>query len=107
MDEKERLKQIPLIMMLFAAGLTAVISLFSEITFGMFLLRIFIASIAFYVVGTVVQILFVYAIKREEVKKEEEKDHRHGHRAARSEEEATSDETDHGSDEEDEEDEGY
>ncbi len=107
MDEKERLKQIPLIMMLFAAGLTAVISLFSEITFGMFLLRIFIASIAFYVVGTVVQILFVYALRREEEKKEEEKDHRHGHRAARSEEEATSDETDHGSDEEDEEDEGY
>ena len=63
MDEKERLKQIPIITMLSAAGITAIISLFSEITFGVFLLRIFIASIAFYAIGTVVLILFASALK--------------------------------------------
>ncbi len=64
MDQQEKLKQIPLITMLFAAGITAVISIFAEITFGVFLLRIFIASILFYVIGSVVQILFTYAIKK-------------------------------------------
>ncbi len=65
MDEQEKLKQIPIITMLAAAAVTAVISLFSEITFGMFLLRIFVASIAFYLIGSVVQILFTYALKNE------------------------------------------
>ncbi len=64
MDQQEKLKQIPLITMLFAAAVTAVISIFAEITFGMFLLRIFIASISFYVIGSVVQILFTYALKK-------------------------------------------
>ena len=65
MDEQEKLKQIPIITMLAAAAVTAVISLFSEITFGIFLLRIFVASIAFYLIGSVVQILFTYALRNE------------------------------------------
>ena len=75
MDANERLKQIPIITMLSAAGLTAIISLFSEITFGVFLLRIFIASIVFYGIGIVVLILFSSALKdrvESEIKSEEE-----------------------------------
>ena len=107
MDEKERLKQIPLIVMLFAAGLTAVISLFSEITFGMFLLRIFIASVAFYVVGTVVQILFAYALESKvEAKKEPANDKHHGNGSGVSDETDKTNDDDY-SDEEDEEDEGF
>ncbi len=64
MDQQEKLKQIPIITMLFAAAVTAIISIFAEITFGTFLLRIFIASIVFYVIGSVVQILFTYALKK-------------------------------------------
>ena len=70
MDQQEKLKQIPLILMLSAAALTAIISLFSEISFGVFLLRVFISSISFYLIGLVVQILFAYALKKEEEKKE-------------------------------------
>ncbi|MCR5098148.1 MAG: hypothetical protein K6B14_04285 [Lachnospiraceae bacterium] len=72
MDDQEKLKQIPIITMLFAAGLTAVISLFSEITFGMFLLRIFIASISFYLIGTVAQILFAKALNKDEQAKKKD-----------------------------------
>ena len=74
MDEQEKLKQIPIIVMLFAAAVTAIISLFSEITFGMFLLRIFLASIIFYIIGTIAQILFTYGLKKEEEKSGEEND---------------------------------
>ena len=101
MDEQEKLKQIPLIVMLFAAAVTAVISLFSEITFGVFLLRIFIASVSFYVIGSVVQILFTYALKGGE--KEEEKS---GSDAAESEEESDESDEEETSDEEYE-DEGF
>ena len=58
--------------MLLAAAITAVISLFSEITFGVFLLRIFIASVSFYVVGSIAKILFTYALKEDEAGGEEQ-----------------------------------
>ena len=71
MNEQERIRQIPLIVMLLAAAVTAVISLFSEITFGVFLLRVFVSSVVFYVVGLIAQILFAYALKTEDKKDDE------------------------------------
>ena len=64
MNQQEKLKQIPIITMLFAAAVTAIISIFAEISFGVFLLRIFIASLSFYLIGSVVQILFTSAFKK-------------------------------------------
>ena len=101
MDEQEKIKQIPLIVMLSAAAVTAVISLFSEITFGVFLLRIFIASLSFYVIGSVAQILFTYALKGGE-----KGDDNADENDTRENEESSPDEDEEASDEEDE-DEGF
>lgn len=107
MDEQEKLKQIPLIVMLTAAAVTAVISLFSEITFGVFLLRIFIASVSFYVIGSVAQILFTYGLKTYDEKDGKDKDdEKSGSSSDEGEEPETSEDED-GFDEDEDRDEGF
>ena len=80
MDTEERLRQIHLIIMLGGTAFVAILSIFADITFGAFLLRVFLAIVLFYLVGWVSQILVVLALEKnkeeetagEEAEKEED-----------------------------------
>ncbi len=55
-------RPIPILMALGAGGMTCVISIVQKVSFGIFLLRLFVVVVIFYLLGIVVGILFLEAL---------------------------------------------
>lgn len=55
-------RPIPIALALAAAGATCIISIVQGVTFGIFLLRLFVVAVIFYIIGIVVGILLIEAL---------------------------------------------
>ena len=71
-DEKRRL--IPLLVTLIAAAICVVINLIAKVEFGVFVSRLFITVIVFYIIGYLVYVVFCLALKNEKDTEETEED---------------------------------
>lgn len=67
-------RPIPIVLALAAAGMTCVISIVQKVSFGVFLLRLFVVVLIFYLLGIFVGILFLEALGPEKKPGEEAKD---------------------------------
>ncbi len=65
-------RPIPIVLALLAAGSTCILSIVQHVTFGVFLLRLFLVSLIFYVIGIVVGILLIMALGPEKKPGEDE-----------------------------------
>ncbi|MBQ7677354.1 MAG: hypothetical protein IJT32_03890 [Lachnospiraceae bacterium] len=68
-------RPIPILLALAAAGMTAIISIVQKVSFGVFLLRLFVVVLIFYALGIFVGILFLEALGPEKKPGDEKKDH--------------------------------
>lgn len=66
MDQEKRIKFLPLLVTLIAAALTALINLILQVEFVIFFKRIFFSIIIFYVLGSIVQIVFRIALDKKD-----------------------------------------
>ena len=71
-DEKRRL--IPLLVTLIAAAICVAINLIAKVEFGVFVSRLFITVIVFYIIGYIVYVVFCLALKNEKDTEETEED---------------------------------
>ncbi len=71
-DEKRRL--IPLLVTLIAAAICVAINLIAKVEFGVFVSRLFITVIVFYIIGYIVYVVFCLALKNEKDTEEAEED---------------------------------
>ena len=69
-DEKRRL--IPLLVTLIAAAICVAINLIAKVEFGVFVSRLFITVIVFYIIGYIVYVVFCLALKNEKDTEETE-----------------------------------
>ncbi len=65
-------RPIPIVLALAAAGMTCIISIVQKVSFGIFLLRLFVVVVLFYLLGIFVGILFLEALGPEKKPKDEE-----------------------------------
>jgi hypothetical protein len=66
MNQEKRIKYLPLLVTLIAAALTALINLILQVEFVIFFKRIFFSIIIFYVLGSIVQIVFRIALDKKD-----------------------------------------
>lgn len=66
MNQEKRIKFLPLLVTLIAAALTALINLILQVEFVIFFKRIFFSIIIFYVLGSIVQIVFRIALDKKD-----------------------------------------
>ncbi len=67
-------RPIPILLALSAAGMTCVISIVQKVSFGIFLLRLFVVVVIFYLLGIFVGILFLEALGPEKKKGDEKQE---------------------------------
>ncbi len=66
MNQEKKIKYLPLLVTLIAAALTALINLILQVEFVIFFKRIFFSIIIFYVLGSIVQIVFRIALDKKD-----------------------------------------
>ncbi len=66
MDQEKRIRFLPLLVTLIAAALTALINLILQVEFVVFFKRVFFSIIIFYVLGSIVQIVFRIALDKKD-----------------------------------------
>ncbi|MCR5397777.1 MAG: hypothetical protein K6E64_10005 [Lachnospiraceae bacterium] len=65
MEKDSKLKFLPLLVMLIAAAITALINLLLQVEFGVFVKRLFFSVLIFYFVGYIAYIIMNLALKNE------------------------------------------